>query len=131
MMTRSSFTRRQKAKSLATAGTAKPQWVFDKDTLRFLAVNDAAIALYGYTKEEFLQMTVHDIRPSFDIPKFDRQIKVHYNDTTYQDVWKHRKKNGDILFVMVSSTQQFFNGHQAWFVTITDMTPTLARYNKS
>lgn len=119
-----------KIKSKATAATGQPQWVFDKDTLRFLDVNDAAIQLYGYSRKEFLQMSIRDIRPPFDVPKLDRHITVHYNRETYRDVWKHKKKNGDILFVMVSSSQQMFNGSPAWYVTITDLTPTLVAYNK-
>jgi len=124
------YSRPQKLKSKATAAAGQPQWVFDKDTLRFLDVNDAAIQLYGYSRKEFLQMSIRDIRPLFDVPKLDRHITVHYNHETYRDVWKHKKKNGDILFVMVSSSQQMFNGSPAWHVTITDLTPTLVAYNK-
>ena len=41
-----------------------PMWTFDRDTLRFVAVNDAAVRHYGYTRDEFLAMTLADIRPS-------------------------------------------------------------------
>ena len=123
--------RLQKSKSKARPVGDKPQWVFDKDTLRFLEVNDSAILSYGYTREEFLKMTIRDIRPPFDVPKLDRQIAAHYGNPTYQDAWKHRKKNGDILFVLVSSQQGNFNGVPAWFVTITDLTPTLTRHSKN
>ena len=46
-----------------------PMWVYDFDTLRFLAVNDAALEHYGYTRDEFLGMTIADIRPADDIPR--------------------------------------------------------------
>ena len=46
-----------------------PMWVYDADTLAFLAVNDAAIRHYGYSRDEFLAMTIKDIRPPEDIPR--------------------------------------------------------------
>ena len=52
-----------------------PMWVYDSETLAFLAVNNAAIQQYGYSREEFLAMTIKDIRPSEDIPALIQQIK--------------------------------------------------------
>ena len=46
-----------------------PMWVYDADTLAFLAVNDAAIRHYGYSRDEFLAMTIKDIRPAEDVPR--------------------------------------------------------------
>ena len=46
-----------------------PMWVYDAETLAFLAVNDAAVRHYGYSREEFLAMTIKDIRPPEDIPR--------------------------------------------------------------
>jgi len=45
-----------------------PMWVYDQETLDFLAVNEAATAHYGYSREEFLRMTIKDIRPPEEIP---------------------------------------------------------------
>ena len=45
-----------------------PMWVYDLETLRFLAVNDAAVRRYGYSREEFLALTIRDIRPPEDVP---------------------------------------------------------------
>src|SRR3569833_216549 len=49
----------------------QPMWVFDMDTLRFLNVNDAAATQYGYTREEFLSMTIRDIRPANELEKMN------------------------------------------------------------
>ena len=45
-----------------------PMWIYDRETLRFLDVNDAAIAKYGYSRDEFLAMTIKDIRPKEEVP---------------------------------------------------------------
>ncbi|MFZ0998081.1 MAG: PAS domain-containing protein, partial [Candidatus Sulfotelmatobacter sp.] len=52
-----------------------PTWVFDRETLRFLAVNDAAVHQYGYSRDEFLAMTLKDIRPPEDVPALVETVK--------------------------------------------------------
>lgn len=52
-----------------------PMWIYDLDTLRFLAVNKEAIHHYGYSEEEFKQMTIRDIRPQEDIPKLEEAVE--------------------------------------------------------
>src|SRR5437879_5807034 len=53
-----------------------PMWVFDRDTLRFLEVNGAAVAHYGYTREEFLAMRITDIRPPEDLARVESSVQV-------------------------------------------------------
>ena len=66
-----------------------PMWVYDLETLAFLAVNNAAIQQYGYSREEFLAMTLKDIRPPEDIPALIEQIKhVSKGYGTY-GLWRH------------------------------------------
>jgi PAS domain S-box-containing protein len=70
-----------------------PKWVYDLDTLRFLAVNEGAVRAYGYTREEFLGMTIKDIRPPEDVARFVSVLE----DPTVKDqtgVWRHQTKDG-------------------------------------
>jgi two-component system cell cycle sensor histidine kinase/response regulator CckA len=70
-----------------------PKWVYDVETLRFLAVNETAVRAYGYSREEFLRMTIRDIRPPEDVPRLMRDLQ----EVTIDDrigVWRHRKKDG-------------------------------------
>jgi PAS domain S-box-containing protein len=86
--------------------TPNPTWVLDQASLAFLEVNHAAIAHYGYSKEEFLQMTIMDICLPEDQPAL---AKVSSALQTYSGVWKHCKKNGDLIDVEVS-THSFILG---------------------
>ncbi len=82
-------------------GNPDPAWVFDAETLCFLAVNQAAIRRYGYSREEFLSMTIKDIRPVEDVPTlllYLRRIKTKPGETR---VWPHRKKDGTLIDVEV------------------------------
>src|SRR6185295_6485852 len=51
-----------------------PMWIYDRETLRFLAVNDAAVAFYGYSREEFERMTLHEIRPEVELEHFKELV---------------------------------------------------------
>ncbi|MFO0942361.1 MAG: PAS domain S-box protein [Pirellulales bacterium] len=80
-----------------------PMWVFDLDTFNFLEVNEAAVQGYGFSRQEFLQMTIRDIRPADDIPKLEMEI-AHSGIGFHQSVvWRHKKKNGTIIDVDISS----------------------------
>jgi PAS domain S-box-containing protein len=87
-----------------------PMWVFDHATLAFIEVNDAAIRHYGYTREEFLTMTIKDIRPEEDIPR----LLTHLAETGANGeagVWRHRCKDGrDILVDIVAHALDFGTG---------------------
>jgi PAS domain S-box-containing protein len=99
-----------------------PMWVYDLDTLRFLAVNDAAILHYGYTREEFLAMTIEEIRPPDEIPKLLSHIGRGRSGYDHAGVWRHRKKNGEIILVEINSHTLTFNGHRAELVLAQDVT---------
>src|SRR6185436_12315203 len=83
-----------------------PMWVYDVETLSFLAVNAAVVRRYGYSAEEFLNMTIKDIRPSEDVPALlDRiskvsEVSVEPNDS---GTWRHQKKDGSIMDVEITS----------------------------
>lgn len=78
-----------------------PMWTFDRQSLKFLSVNDAAVKHYGYSREEFLAMTILDIRPVEDQDKVRNHILNNPGETKFDErkCWRHKKKNGDIIFV--------------------------------
>src|ERR1039458_5199252 len=67
-----------------------PMWVFDRESLRFLAVNDAAVWKYGYSREEFLALTIADIRPPADVPQLRRVVS-----TVAPEAWPVKSGGGE------------------------------------
>jgi two-component system, NarL family, sensor histidine kinase UhpB len=78
-----------------------PSWIYDPHSLQFLEVNDAAIKKYGYNREEFLAMTLKDIRPEEDVAELMNIVDKHEAKGTIK-LWRHKKKNGNIMTVEVS-----------------------------
>src|SRR3954469_15645541 len=95
-------------------------WVVDAKTLAFLAVNDAAIRLYGYGKEEFLKLSAEQIRPEEDI---DDLKKAFEDQSNYRSrIWRHRKKGGEVIAVKITSFNLDFGGRRARLGVIEDLT---------
>src|SRR5215470_9371216 len=85
-------------------------WVYDQETRRFLAVNNAAIQRYGYSREEFLSMTIHDIRPSDEGQRLTEYLS-HTNPAFNQaGEWLHQKKDGTVINVEITSNLLDFEG---------------------
>ncbi len=80
-----------------------PMWIYDVDTLKFLEVNTTAVEHYGYSQEEFLNMTLKDIRPESEARRLEQNIKQHAETFQQSDVWKHLTKDGRILDVEITS----------------------------
>lgn len=99
-----------------------PMWVYDLETLCFLAVNNAAICHYGYSREEFLAMTIKEIRPFEDIPAFLDSISKFTDGFDMAGIWRHRKKDGSIIYVEISSHTITFAGRRAEVVLANDVT---------
>ena len=99
-----------------------PMWAYDTATLRFLAVNDAAIKTYGYPREEFLSMTIRDVRPADDAEAVAERVRVLPKGFNQTGKWRHRKKDGTIFPVEITSHSLVFDGHDARLVLITDIT---------
>ena len=98
-------------------------WIYSKKSLRFLAVNNAAIANYGYSREEFLSMTISDIRPKEDVAELLNH--VDYVKDTYSNprrYWRHTRKNGEIIYVSVSGHGIHYNNEDAEIVMAHDIT---------
>lgn len=97
-----------------------PMWVVDAKTLAFLAVNEAAIRLYGYSKEEFLKLSAEQIRPEEDI---DDLKKAFEDPSNYRSrIWRHRKKSGEVISVKITSFNLDFGGRRARLGVIEDLT---------
>ena len=101
---------------------ATPMWVFDISTLVFHAVNDAAVRHYGYSRQEFLSMTILDIRPSEDIPFLLREVLQKRVLNSVRECRKHKKKDGSLIDVEVTRCEVLFNGCIADIVTAVDVT---------
>ncbi len=99
-----------------------PMWVCDVETLAFLAVNEATIAHYGYTRAEFLGMTLKDIRLPEDVPIFLEQLPRATVSARSVGVWRHRKKDGAIIDMEITSHALSFGGRPARLVLAHDVT---------
>ncbi len=119
-----SFFTRESKKSVADFDEVPlPKLIFDRDSLQILAVNKAAVALYGYTHEEFLVMTIKEIRPVWELQKLARHINDQHLQGNNTGIWKHLKKNGDIMLVQVDAADEIYEGKNQRIVTIRDITP--------
>jgi PAS domain S-box-containing protein len=100
-------------------GTPLPMWVYDVDTLRFLMVNDAAIRRYGYTREEFAQLSLTDIRPPEDHEELRHDV-ARRDDAPR--VWRHVTKSGEQLAVEITAHDFELEGKRARLVLANDVT---------
>ena len=99
-------------------------WVIAKDNFRFLDVNETAISQYGYSRNEFLSMTVLDIRPIEDRDSF---INLYREEDSIHELknrgsWRHVKKDGSVIHVEISAQSIIFNGIDAKLVLANDIT---------
>jgi len=102
-------------------------WLFDVGTLRFLAVNDAAVRQYGYTRRELLQMTILEIRPPGERARVMRALERAARDDVHA-IWQHRRKSGDV-FEAETHWQRFtFDGRAVQLVLAVDVSRRLQRF---
>ena len=107
--------------------TPQPTWIYDFDTWQFLAVNQVAIERYGYSKEEFLRMTIMDIRPPEYRKKLEESLPFReQQDKIVKAPWIHQKKNGDSIVVELNSTTISYQGRKARLVVVNDITEKVA-----
>jgi PAS domain S-box-containing protein len=97
-------------------------WIYDTGSLAFLAVNNAAVAHYGYSREEFLAMTIRDIRPPEDIPRLVEKIANISEGLNNAGIWHHRTKDGSIIDVEVTSHTLHYNDRPAKLILAHDVT---------
>jgi PAS domain S-box-containing protein len=101
-----------------------PAWVADTSNLRFLDVNNAAVVHYGYTREEFLSMSLSEIRPVEEIPNMQRAVNEQSNQKNgvYSTVLIHKKKNGELMNVEIQVAPINYSGVEANIAIATDIT---------
>lgn len=110
---------------------ANPVWIVDKQTLRFLKVNHAAIVHYGYTEDEFLLLTLSDIRPPEEIGSLktylseNENFEISADDFNRAGIWKHSNKNGQIIYADVNWFGIKHKGRNCILSIATDVTPKL------
>jgi PAS domain S-box-containing protein len=102
--------------------TPQPIWVFDDETLQFLAVNEAAVATYGYSREEFLSMTVNHIRSTEQVPALIIKNSNGPDRPVISSPWRHRRKDGSAIYVELTSHELDFKGRKAQLVIASDVT---------
>src|SRR5262249_17031654 len=112
---------RERSMRALFADNPQPMWVWERSTLRFLEVNNAAVAHYGYSREEFLAMQITDIRPPEDVPAL-RATLDEPPGFTHAGVWKHRLKDGRVIEVDVTSHDLVFEGAPAVLIAVQDVT---------
>jgi PAS domain S-box-containing protein len=99
-----------------------PMWIDDPKSLRFLAVNHAAVAHYGYSREQFLGMTLADIRPAEDVQQLRAAVALATDDTSGPQPWRHRCQDGRLIDVEISAHGIDFEGVPARVVLAHDVT---------
>jgi PAS domain S-box-containing protein len=108
----------------------QPMWVYDLETLRFLAVNQTAIAKYGYSRTAFLAMTLADIRPPEAIPALREAIANGPRPAGNGAVWRHRCADGSLIWVEATSHAIQYEGRAARLVVATDVTGRMCAEQK-
>ncbi len=101
-----------------------PMWVYDLETLAFLRVNRAAADHYGFSESEFLKMTLRDIRPESEIPRLEKVTERLKTKDSWQgrSEYLHRKKNGEVIEVLVEGSSFVYNGKKAELIHAIDIT---------
>lgn len=99
----------------------QPMWVYDIETLRFLEVNDTAVSVYGYSRQEFLQMTIKDIRPASDLSRLTDNLAQRRRSIEHSHAWRHQMKSGEIIHVDIVSHQIHYQSRDAVFVVAIDI----------
>ncbi|WP_217602154.1 PAS domain-containing protein [Chitinophaga sp. GbtcB8] len=107
-----------------------PMWVYDMETYKFLSVNNAAIRHYGYTREEFLSMTLKDIRPVSEIGRLEAEVnKIRGTERFNEGIFKHCTKSGEVINVKIQGNVIDFDGQEARLVLAIDVSAHLAYMN--
>ncbi|MCF8338199.1 MAG: PAS domain S-box protein [Bacteroidales bacterium] len=98
-----------------------PMWIYDPESLKFLMVNDAAVHSYGYSKDEFLNMTIKDIRPAEDIDALEGDEKNTTATYNKAGIWRHIIKSGEIIYVEINSHLVDFENKKARLVLVANV----------
>ncbi|MGZ8414158.1 MAG: diguanylate cyclase domain-containing protein [Gemmatirosa sp.] len=104
----------------------RPAWVYDVETLRFLAVNPAATAQYGWSEAEFLERRITDVRPRGDAARVAESARTVGNASVTAAQWRHRWRDGRERDVLVTTHPLEYAGRAARLAIVDDVTEQLA-----
>ena len=105
-----------------------PMWIYDVVTLRILKINNAAVKTYGYTEDEFLTMTIRDIRPRADHETFNSFIndqgisEAKFQGFSSSGIWKHVTKSGEIIYVEINGDSIKHKNYDSRIIVATNIT---------
>jgi PAS domain S-box-containing protein len=99
-----------------------PMWIYDLETLQFLDVNEAATAKYGYSRDEFLDMRITDIRPQEDVARLLEDVRRSRPSLQTSGEWRHRLKDGRLISVEIASHTLDLGEQRAVLVVVHDVT---------
>jgi len=104
-----------------------PMWVYDLKTMAFLDVNEAAICHYGYSREEFVSMTIKDIRRKEDADQIEQYVRSQKDQrlVRYEKFFRHCTKDGRVIDVDIQSTALCYKRKEARLVLANDVTERL------
>jgi diguanylate cyclase (GGDEF)-like protein/PAS domain S-box-containing protein len=99
-----------------------PMWIYDPETLALLAVNKRAVDQYGFTPDEFAAMKLTDVRPQSDVPRMLERMGERNSPFHDHGVWTHRRKDGSLLDVHVTSSEIEWSGKTVRLALLRDVT---------
>lgn len=114
--------RRDASFRLLFDGNPMPMWVFDAQTMRFLNVNDAAVAHYGYERDAFLRMELKQIWPRDEWEAHTRALTQHGDSYQSDRNWRHIKADGSEIQVLTYGRRVVFDGRDGFLVAVVDIT---------
>ncbi len=115
-------TRREESFRLLFESNPLPMWVYDRETMRFLAVNDAAVSHYGYSREQFLAMTLPEIRSAEERERISEFVRTAQGYNDGQETWRHFKADGTEIETVIFSRALEYEGRPAALVAVCDVT---------
>ena len=103
-----------------------PMAVWDFETLRIIDCNEEALMKYGYSREEFLNLSIRDLRPAGEIARIESSVRTEYEyGNVHQKIWQHKKKSGELIFMEVKGHLIDHEGRRVSLVTANDVTAQL------
>ena len=126
------ITERKKAETELRASEQKYKLLFESNPLsmwmlslpdyRIIDVNDVTLLQYGYTKEEFLNLSVLDLRPEEDIEKFKTNTHTNFRGIYHAGIWRHKRKDGNIIYIDIVTHDIMYKGQETRLVLANDVT---------
>jgi two-component system cell cycle sensor histidine kinase/response regulator CckA len=99
-----------------------PMWIYDRATLAFLDVNDAAVEHYGFSRQEFLSRTIAEIRPVEDVDALLRSVSKRQQGWRRSGVWRHQRRNGEVFFAEITAHDCVIDGRDCVMAVAVDVT---------